>query len=147
MKPEDVPDGPLNIDTNALKHLLRQAEADEPWLKLVQGHFLAISFATYGEQLALAIKNKWGEQRLAGLEAKLNDYEVISGSILVAREYARLQATFGTSQQRNDLWVAACSLAQPTPFPVVTNDGDFDRIAEKFPALIIVRPDETAPGA
>ena len=54
---------------------------------------------------------------------------------------ARLQAEFGTSQQRNDLWVAACSLAQPDPFPIVTNDGDFDRIAEKFPQIVVVRPD------
>jgi len=141
MTPEKVPEGPLNIDTNALKHLLRQAEEDEPWLRLVEGHFLTISFATYGEQLALAIKNNWSEQRLADLEAKLNDYEVISGSILVAREYARLQAAFGTSQQKNDLWVAACSLAQPVPFPVVTNDTDFDRIAAAFPELVVVRPD------
>jgi predicted nucleic acid-binding protein len=75
------------------------------------------------------------------LEDKLNAYDVIAGTILVARHYARLQATFGTSQQRNDLWVAACSLAQPEPFPVVTNNGDFDRIADRFPELVVVRPD------
>lgn len=136
-----MPAGPLNIDTNALKHLLRQADEDEPYLKLVEGHVLTISFATFGEQLALAIKHGWGEKRVAELEAKLNDYEVIAGTVLVARQYARLQATFGTSQQRNDLWVAACSLAQPEPFPVVTNNGDFDRIAEKFPELVVVRPE------
>lgn len=135
-----MPDGPLNIDTNVLKHLLRQAQQDEPYLQLVEGHFLAISFATYGEQVALAIKNGWSEEKVAELEGKLGEYEIIAGTILVARQYARLHATFGTSQQKNDLWVAACSLAQPQPFPVVTNDGDFDRIAERFPELKVVRP-------
>jgi len=57
-----------------------------------------------------------------------------------------LQARFGTSQQKNDLWIAACSLAQPKAFPVVTDDGDYDRTAKEYPTLIVVHPDrETTP--
>lgn len=119
----------------------RWSTSKAPFVRLVEGHILTISFATFGEQLAVAIKNGWNEKRIAELEVKLSDYEVIAGTILVARQYARLQAAFGTSQQKNDLWVAACSLAQPAPFPVVTNNSDFDRIAAKFPELIVVRPD------
>lgn len=41
----------------------------------------------------------------------------------------------------NDLWIAACPLAQPEPLPVVTgNTNDFGTIASEFP-LTIVHPD------
>jgi predicted nucleic acid-binding protein len=60
MRPEDVPDGPVVIDTNVLKHLLRQSKPeDELYVALVDGHPRYISFATFGEQLALADEHGW----------------------------------------------------------------------------------------
>lgn len=41
----------------------------------------------------------------------------------------------------NDMWTAACALAQPVPPPVMTgNTSDFGRIAAEFP-LQLVHPD------
>jgi predicted nucleic acid-binding protein len=41
----------------------------------------------------------------------------------------------------NDLWTAACALAQPRPLPIATNNvNDFQAIAKHFPVQL-VHPD------
>lgn len=139
MRPDEVPEGPLLLDTTAFSYLLRGSERDRPWQELVGDHSLLIAFVTVGEVLHGALHDGWGETRMAGLEVRLAAVGVIPGTIGVARSYARLRKEFGTSKGANDLWIAACSMAQDPALPIVTGDGDFDTICE-FGGMLLVRP-------
>lgn len=62
----------------------------------------------------------------------------------VVEQYAALHARF-TGRLKdggvNDMWTAACALAQPEPVPIVTNNrSDFETIASEF-SLTLVHPD------
>jgi predicted nucleic acid-binding protein len=55
--------------------------------------------------------------------------------------WAELYRRFKDQLGVNDIWIAACALAQPEPLALVTTDlSDFRRIAATFP-LILVHPD------
>lgn len=55
MKPAEVPDGPLLVDTDVVSYWVAGADRGGAFAALVEGHELAISFATHGELLANAI--------------------------------------------------------------------------------------------
>jgi predicted nucleic acid-binding protein len=112
---------------------------------LVDSHLLVVSFATVGELRAGAIKARWGEVRRASLERILREnYLVLTATDAVVESFAQLQARFAGRLKDggvNDMWTAACALAQPEPVPLVTNNlSDFQAIAEEFP-LTLVHPD------
>lgn len=69
---------------------------------------------------------------------------MLTATDAVVGKYAELHARYaGRLSQggQNDMWTAACALAQPEPLPLVTNNlGDFGTIASDFP-LRIVHPD------
>ena len=59
----------------------------------------------------------------------------------VTRTWAELSRHFKDQLGVNDLWIAACALAQPEPLPLVTTDlSDFLPVASKFP-LLLIHPD------
>ncbi len=144
MTPDHVPDGPLLLDTNVVSYMARGSARALPFKDLMYGHLQVISFVTVGEVLKGAYKSKMKRANVAKLEENLGLYEIVSGNAAVARAYARIKATLepvGATCEDNDIWIAACALAQPIPFPVVTGDGDFDRMASLLPELVIVRPE------
>lgn len=67
MKVEDVPDGPLLVDTDVFSWIIWERKRYEEFRALIQGHLLAISFATVGELRSGALK-AFGERRRALLE-------------------------------------------------------------------------------
>lgn len=145
MSPEDVPDGPLCVDTDAFSFMHLRRGRHEDFRQLVSGHLLTVSFATVGELRAGPIRAGWGERRVQRLEQMLRqNYIVLSPTDAVVHKYAQLQARFGGRLKDggvNDMWTAACALAQPEPIPIVTNNlGDFQTIADEFD-LTIVHPD------
>jgi predicted nucleic acid-binding protein len=140
LKPEEVPAGPVLLDTTAFSHLLRGGAIAQRLAALTADHELVVSFITVGEVMDGAIEAKWGETKLAALELKLAGCAKAVGSERVAREYGRIKAHFRGTKGENDLWIAACSLAEDNPLPIVTTDKDFDQIGVAF-GITIVRPD------
>lgn len=145
MRPEDVPEGPLCVDTDVFSFMYLRKASHQLFRELVEGHLLVVSFATVGELRAGAVKAKWGEARKSGLERVLREnYLVLTATDAVVHAYARLHARFAGRLKDggvNDMWTAACALAQPDPVPVVTNNlRDFRTFAGEFP-LTVVHPD------
>jgi predicted nucleic acid-binding protein len=140
LRANEVPDGPLLLDTTAFSHLLRGGVIADQLTELTADHEVVVSFVTVGEVIAGAAIGGWGQPKLALLELKLAACGKAVGSERVAREYGRLKARFRSSKGDNDLWIAACSLAETTALPIVTTDTDFDEIGSEFD-IAIVRPD------
>ncbi len=146
MSPDEVPHGPLCVDTDVFSYLhLGKGPLLEEFRALIQGHLLVASFATVGELRALPHLANWGERRRDELEQKLRDhYLVLTPTDRVVAKYAELHARFSgrlSKGGQNDMWTAACALTQHRAVPVVTNNlGDFGTIAGEFP-LTIIHPD------
>jgi predicted nucleic acid-binding protein len=145
MKAADVPDGPLVIDTDVLSWVVWSRERYREFEELLDGHLPAVAFATVGEVRAGALKAKFGPVQTRTLEERLRQLVVLPANDAVTRSFAQLYSRFRDQLKGggvNDMWVAACALAQgPKPLPVVTgNLSDFRIIAREFP-LHIVHPD------
>lgn len=140
MKPEDVPAGPLLVDTDVFSYFAKRLGPHEVFGSLVVGHLLLLSFVTVGEIMRGAIRANWGAKKLDELEQTFRQYVVVPGTDEVARQYARVSARYEGRVGTNDMWVAACALAVPERPPLVTNDADFEPIAQEF-GLVLVRPD------
>jgi len=53
---DDVPDGPLLIDTDVFSWIIWERNRFEEFRNLIQGHLLAVSFATVGELRSGAVR-------------------------------------------------------------------------------------------
>lgn len=144
MRPEDVPDGPLLIDTDVISYWIVQAAAGDKFKDLVVGHEQAVSFATYGELLANAHRSRWGARRIQTLQNQLKGFVVIPYNASAVELWAEMHAKLSGHLHRggtNDLWTAACALSINPQLPVVTNNlNDFGEIAKSFPALRLIHP-------
>lgn len=145
MTPEEVPDGPLCIDTDVFSLIYLRKGAYQQFWALVQGHLLVVSFVTVGELRAMGVKAGWGQARRQRLDQVLREnYVVLTATDAVVRKYAELHARFKGRLKHggeNDMWTAACSLAQPEAVPIVTNNlSDFQTIAGEF-SLTLVHSD------
>lgn len=152
MIPDDVPDKPLLIDTDVFSWITWRRVRYQEFDRLIEGHLLALSFATVGELRAGALKGRpgqrWGETRRAALEQRIGHYVVLTATDAVTTAYGEVAASFGDQLKGggvNDMWIAATALGQPEPPPIVTgNLSDFEKIATDFP-LEIIHPDRSAP--
>ncbi|MEP7353631.1 MAG: PIN domain-containing protein [Acidobacteriota bacterium] len=98
-----------------------------PYKRHLDGHSLALSFITVGEQYAgylkAIAKKKWPEMRLQKLEAELRNVAIVPYDIEVCKVYGDIKATVeanGVTVQPNDLWIAAC--AKRHSLTLVTNN-------------------------
>jgi predicted nucleic acid-binding protein len=142
--PDDVPDGPILVDTDVLSYLTarREARATE-WRPLLEGHQLFMSFATYAEALQGGYAGRWGTPRMDQLRESLRQYTVVPFNEQVADLWARIHYKVRGHMQRqgvNDVWTAACALAVMPALPVATNNlTDFQAIASHA-SLSIIHP-------
>lgn len=144
MKAEDVPDGPLLVDTDVVSYWLMGSDPGSAFRSLVTGHEQAISFATYGELLSNAHRNRWGQRRIDALRNQLKGFVVVPYSSRIVELWAEMHAKVSGHLHKggtNDLWTAACALAMSPQLPVVTNNlKDFQAIASAFPDVRLVHP-------
>jgi len=129
---------PLLLDTNVYTFLTDSGKLRPEWSALVEGRTLVLPFVTVGEVLHGAVSAGWSERRISAMEDRLRAYPVIPGTYGVARKFADLRCRFHKQIGDNDLWIAACALAQPNPIPLATTDDHFQLIAAEFP-LVLVR--------
>jgi predicted nucleic acid-binding protein len=142
MSLDDVPAGPLLIDTDVATWLLTGDSPSEPWLPLLRGHLLTLSFVNVGELLALPVSRNWGSTRTAKWrEAIRSHFVVLPFNVAVTEEWAPLHVKYRGHMQRggaNDLWVAASALSADPPLPLATNNlRDFTKVAADHPLRLI----------
>lgn len=135
MKAEDVPAGPVLVDTDVVSYWTNRSGRGDEFRSLLNGHELAISFATYGELLAIPHKLNWGDRRLTELRGWLSRFVVVPSTAAIAENWARMHAKVSGQLHQggtNDLWTAACALALTPALPLATNNlGDFQTIAKE----------------
>ena len=143
MSPEDVPAGPVLVDTDVFSMVHYGKGRCLEFEPFLVGRPLLVSFCTVGELRAWGIKHQWGSARKARLESYLNVYTVARPTTAAVNEYAPLHAALHESLKGggvNDMWTAAIALA--LDLPIVTNNlGDFLKIQATEPALAVVHPD------
>jgi predicted nucleic acid-binding protein len=144
MNPQDVPEGPILVDTDVFSFLLTKRGPYEAFEKLVDGHPFVLSFAVVGELRAGAFKAEWGSRRTTELEQRIRACVVMNPTDKVATHYGELHAKFRDQLRKdgsNDMWTAACALSQNPTIPIATNNrGDFELLATNFP-LVVVHPE------
>ncbi len=142
MSPEDVPDGPLLVDTDVASWIRTGSPKAGPFKPLLREHLLCLSFASVGELWAGAEKAGWGSRRRDGLASFIRSHVTLPADEEVTRHWGRIHALFRDQVDVNDEWIAACALAQTPALPIVTgNRRHFSPVALRFPELIVVHPD------
>jgi tRNA(fMet)-specific endonuclease VapC len=141
-----VPAGPLLVDTDVLSWLMIGNGRAAEFAPLVEGHVLAVSFATVGEVLALGHIKGWGDRKIEEtLRRTLRHYVVLPYTQAVVEAWAPLHAKLRghlAGQGTNDLWTAACALTAEPRLPIVTgNLSDFRTIAGVRTDLRLVHPE------
>jgi predicted nucleic acid-binding protein len=142
MNPEDVPAGPLLVDTDVATWLLADAPQAGRWRPLLRGHLLTLSFANVAELLALPISRLWGTTRMAEWKAAIRGhFVVLPFDAAVTEQWAPMHVKYRGHLHRggtNDLWVAASALSANPPLPLATDNlGDFSAIATDHPLRLI----------
>lgn len=143
MQPDEVPAGPLAVDTDAFSFVHLKTGRHQEFASLIAGHPLALPFPVVGELRVLAIRSQWGDKRKDELAADIALCVVIPADARVVDFWARMRARFMNrlkGEGINDLWIAACCLVHDIPL-VTNNLGEFQTIAGEFPRLRLVHPD------
>jgi tRNA(fMet)-specific endonuclease VapC len=107
------------VDTNVYSYLTGNNKAYIALYKPhLEGHIIALSFATVGEQYAgylLEIaRGNWPSSRLQKLEALLHSVVVVPYDIEICKTFGELRTLKnpdGSARtiESNDLWIAACA--------------------------------------
>jgi predicted nucleic acid-binding protein len=143
VRPVDVPDGPLAVDTDAFSFMHMKKGRVSEFAPLIASHPLALPFPVVGELQVLAIRSKLGAARVQALEASIGACVVVPVDARVVKQWAVLRSKL-ISQLKgegiNDLWIAACCLVHNLPL-VTGNLSDFKTIAGIAPSLQLVHPD------
>jgi hypothetical protein len=143
VQPDQVPTGPLAIDTDAFSFIHMKKGRYVEFGELVAGHALAMPFPVVGELKVGAIRGNLGAVRLAALNSTIASCVVIPSDARVVDRWAELRAKLINQLKGegiNDLWVAACCLVHDLPL-VTNNLGDYQSIARVAPTLQIIHPD------
>lgn len=108
----------LLIDTDIASFIFKASDYATPYLPLLNGHDLAISFVTVAELYQWAILRQWGERRLEQLKQSLLNYIIIPSDELLCQEWAKVRAerhVIGRPILPQDAWIAATALRHDLP--------------------------------
>ena len=119
------------IDTDIASFIFKGSTYADPYLPLLQGHQLALSFMTVAKLFQWAIMRQWGDLRLAQLEEYLLNYLVIPTDRPLCRQWAKVRGdrqSIGRPISPQDAWIAATALRHNLPL-VTHNIKDFLNIS------------------
>jgi tRNA(fMet)-specific endonuclease VapC len=128
----------LLIDTDIASFVFKGSNYVNPYLPLLSGNELALSFMTVAELFQWAILRQWGERRIAQLEQYLSNYVIVPVDRLLCRQWAQVRAdrqNIGRIISPQDAWIAATALRHDLPL-VTHNIKDFQDI----PNLQLITP-------
>jgi tRNA(fMet)-specific endonuclease VapC len=117
----------LLIDTDIASFIFKGSDYADPYISLLGGHELALSFMTIAELFQWASLRQWGDRRLIQLEQYLSNYLIIPVDRPLCREWAEIRANrqrAGRPISAQDAWVAATALRHSLPL-VTHNVKDF----------------------
>lgn len=120
----------LLIDTNIASFIFKGSDYADPYIPLLSGHELALSFMTVAELFQWAILRQWGDRRVAQLEQYLSNYVIIPVDQLLCREWAQIRAdqqSAGRVISPQDAWIAATAIRYDLSL-VTHNIKDFREI-------------------
>jgi predicted nucleic acid-binding protein len=109
--PDDVPAGPLAVDTDVFSMVHNRRGRHAEFAPLIEGHPLALPFAVVGELKVGAIRGGLQSTRLHALTAAIRTCVVIPTDARVVDKWAELHARFLNrlkGEGINDLWIASC---------------------------------------
>jgi tRNA(fMet)-specific endonuclease VapC len=115
------------IDTDIASFILKGSDYADPYLPVLSGQELALSFMTVAELFQWAILRQWGDRRLSQLEQYLSNYLVIPVDQPLCREWAQVRSdrqNAGRPISPQDAWIAATALRHDLPL-VTHNSKDF----------------------
>ena len=128
----------LLIDTDIASFILKGSDYANPYLPILSGQELTLSFMTVAELFQWAILRQWGNRRLVQLEQYLSNYLVIPTDQPLCREWAKVctdRQSIGRPISPQDAWIAATALRHDLPL-ITHNIQDFLEI----PNLRLVTP-------
>lgn len=143
MEPQDVPAGPLALDTDVFSYIEMRKGPYQDFTPLVGTRPLALPFPVVGELKVNALRHGLGVKRIAALEAAIKRCTVIPSDARVVNTWAEIYSKFKDQLKGggvNDMWVAACCLVHGLPL-VTNNLSDFQKIQTRHSALELVHPD------
>ncbi|PZU97569.1 MAG: twitching motility protein PilT [Leptolyngbya sp.] len=117
----------LLIDTDIASFIFKGSDYADPYLPILNGQELALSFMTVAELFQWAILRQWGDRRLSQLEQYLSNYLVVPVDQPLCREWARVRSdrqSGGRPISPQDAWIAATALRYSLPL-VTHNTKDF----------------------
>ncbi|NJR63336.1 MAG: type II toxin-antitoxin system VapC family toxin [Cyanobacteria bacterium CRU_2_1] len=126
------------IDTDIASFIFKGSDYAAPYLPLLSGQELSLSFMTVAELFQWAILRQWGDRRLAQLEQYLANYVIIPVDQPLCREWAQIRAdrqNMGRVISPQDAWIAATAIRHNLPL-ITHNRKDFQEI----PNLQLINP-------
>ena len=117
------------LDTNVVSFIFRRDSRAQYYEERIAGDTAVISFQTLEELYALALRNRWGEERRDDLMSHLAQYEVIwpDEDLALASAQLRLEREgAGRRLDAADAWIAATALWLHCP--LASHDRDFSGI-------------------
>jgi predicted nucleic acid-binding protein len=118
------------LDTDVFSFLWQDRPEAAPYRPLVAGRLVVLSFTSVAEAHYGARRRRWGERRMAELEAALSPYLVLPYNRELAALWGGLRADLeaqGVATGANDLWIAATALHYGLPF-ITHNRRHFERV-------------------
>ena len=123
--------GTLMIDTDVYSYITSSnAARGAPYKPHLEGHVIALSFITVGEQYAgyrkQINKGEWPESSIDKLEDRLRVMVIVPYDLEVCRTYGHLKVAVKSPDgshrviSPNDLWTAACAVRHS--LSLVTNN-------------------------
>jgi tRNA(fMet)-specific endonuclease VapC len=101
------------IDTDIASFIFKGSDYAKPYMPLLSGHELALSFMTVAELFQWAIIRQWGDRRFANLEQYLSNYVIIPVDQPLCLKWAQVRAdqqSAGRGISPQDAWIAATAL-------------------------------------
>ena len=101
------------LDTDVLSFIAKRDTRATPYLPLLPGRQLCVSFQTVAELHLWALVRQWSEARQIAMDALLSRFVVLPYDPVIAHHWAKITAhrrRLGRPIDCGDAWIAACAL-------------------------------------
>ncbi len=109
------------VDTSVVSYLLKEHSLAEPYMELLRGRILGLSFMSLAELYRWPLERAWGQQKLEAMREHLVGYVVLDSDAEICRQWARIMARKGRPVSIQDAWIAATAMRYDCP--VVTHNA------------------------